>query len=633
MFSIEMLLAVILVCCSVTLTESKGWVDPQNIFIRSGDEIRIRCGYPELKDSHRFIGFFNNSVPIDRKYIKPINSSTIELVIPNARVQESTIVCKLNDTHGIWYTDVRVGREPEIVTDVKCLSYNLQIMNCTVIKPYNPVPVNYSLKYRIEDSATMYQFERDPTQNDPKIVSFSISNSGYRKHNEKFELLLNGTNELGFQEQRIPLNNFASVVPSSPENLKEVKIASNSVTLSWNVHINLLVFPVPFDYEFVIVSPTECNPVKQRLVFANISSVDALKEPVNFSRKIDLTFANTWYDIRIRMKISLAEDREEMWSQSTRATTIQVKTLSRIPDHPPKVDAGSFNIGASGDVYIYWKHLTKCYQNGGNFTYRVSSSNILSDKPHKETWHMASYTKEQIDLSEDTLFTIRSANVNGTSRDASYLTIPGYRRRLPGPIKIRKILSGGNYHLSWSPAEQTTEEITSYTVFWCVSKSELANSCEGSIDFVSMGKSKTHYEHQSNETLNFAVSANSKSSTSGMFWALCTTANSNQIGKIKTIWIPRLAATEIEVEWKLECTDSGIVAGYQLEYCPILKPRSQNCTGNKSDKLNITGGMDKHTLTNLMPYTTYQINIRMFSNSTMGPKSENLANTTLEAGE
>lgn len=85
------------------------------------------------------------------------------------------------------------------------------------------------------------------------------------------------------------------------------------------------------------------------------------------------------------------------------------------------------------------------------------------------------------------------------------------------------------------------------------------------------------YRYRSDATINFAVAANSLKSTSGMIWALCTAAQSNDIGKIKTIWIPKLSSTEIELEWKLECVDASIVEGYTVQYCPISAPKTLEC--------------------------------------------------------
>ena len=616
-----------------TEASMKGWTEPEGTIIQEvGSEVSIRCFVENIRSSQSTeLSFYNGSTAIDDKYVRNIDSNGIEMRIPNMQEQSSTIICKLNGQHGVSYNDIQIGRRPENIdiSGIKCISPNWQDMNCSFVKPFNSVPVQYSMTYRIPGSSQWYKCQV-PSEKDPKIFWCHIVSMSYRKGTPQLEFTLNGTNDLGKNTQVFIVDNFASVIPNKPEIFQDLHIRSDGVTLHWVVSANLLVFPKPFDYEIFITSPTECDPKIQELYFPN-ESFTINNGPRNFTKDIPLRFANTWYGIDFRMKISTAPNEEQMWSKMV---NLQVKTTMRRPDNPPEVDVGSFNIGPGGDVYIYWKHLPKCYQNGDEYDYIISASDVKNEAPSDKQLHLAIYSKDRINLIKDTTITIRSHNTNGSSRDASTLVIPGKTRRLVGPTKIKKILTNGSYQLSWSPPDSKREFITSYTVFWCVSKSELPNSCEGSINFARRLPGQTNFEHRSNQTVNFAISANSATSTSGMVWARCTTANSNEIGKIKTIWIPRLASKEIEVEWKLECTDSGIVAGYQLEYCPSEEPKTLECR-EEAKKINITGGLDnpKHTLTNLSPYTTYKIIIRMFSNSTMGPASDPLANTTLEAGK
>lgn len=629
----ELLLAIVLLFGCIAFTESSadGWTDPSGAIIQlKGSDIKIRCGVNGNKYSSNGLGFYNGSDEVDRKYVKVINASVIELQFPNAEEQESVIVCKLNGQHGISYNDIKIGRKPDDITGLKCLSYNWHDMNCSFEKPYNPVAVQYSMQYRIVHSQQIYPCNQ-PSVKDPKIFWCHVTKDVYRRANQRFEFLLKGTNAFGTNDQVIPVDNYASVVPAPPDNFRDLKILSDSVILRWDVSPNLLVFPGSFDFEFMISSPVECDPKPKHFKVANRPAMDKTEAPANFTQKIDLNFAHTWYDIKVRMKISIAPNEEEMWSQWVKT---QVKTIMRRPDHPPEVDAGSFNIGPGGDVYIYWKHLPKCYQNGANYSYTITSDNPRFKFPSEANSHVAIYTKDRVNLQQDTKITIRNSNTEGTSINSNSLLIPGKTTRLDGPTKIKKVLSNGSYQLSWSPPDYLREDILSYTVFWCVSKSELPNSCESSINFEHRKPSETNFEYDSNQTVNFAVSANSKTSTSGMIWARCTATHSNEIGKIKTIWIPRLASTEVEVEWKLECADSGVVAGYQLEYCPSDEPKTLECN-EEAKKLNITGGLDntKHTLTDLLPYTTYKIVVRMYSNSTMGPASDPLWNTTLEAGK
>lgn len=625
----ELILALIVVCCSLKVVESSspdGWTNPSEpINALRGSEIRITCGVNGDKYSSQNLWFYNNSEPLNASFVRTINSSAIQMVVPNAQEQTSTIICKLDGQHGISYNDIKVGHEPDSITKIKCLSHNWRDMNCSFEKPYNPVTVHYAVSFSVARSQQIYECVTKPII-DPKIFRCYINKPVYRRSNSKFDFTIVASNTFKQVTSHVSIDNFASVIPEKPEKVTATDLTSDSVTLRWKPNSDILVFPRPFDFEFNITSACYSGIKKDLLL--NQPSTDASDSPANFSHKIMLDFAHTWYDIEIRMKISTAPNNEEMWSGWVKK---QLKTLPRAPDNPPEIDVASFNIHPSGDLFIYWKHLPSCLQNGQNYNYSVKSNNKNNDAPNEQTLLMAIYRKESVNLENDLKITIHNFNDVGISKKASELVVPARSRRLPEPIGIKKILANGEYELSWSPPN-TKEPITSYTVFWCTAKSELPNHCDSSIDFMRRLPSELSFKHKSNQTVNFAVAANSALSTSGMTWARCTTANSNEIGKIKTIWIPRLTSTQIEVEWKLECTDSGIVAGYQIEYCPSKEPKTLECMENSQKKINITGDT-KHTLKDLKPYTTYKIAIKMFSNSTMGPASEPLANTTLEAGK
>lgn len=228
-------------------------------------------------------------------------------------------------------------------------------------------------------------------------------------------------------------------------------------------------------------------------------------------------------------------------------------------------------------------------------------------------------------------FVIRSSNSEGDSLDYSTLFIPSKEHRLRKPEIIKLLSDSGRYLLSWKANSEHASKITSYTVFWCNSSSNSPNDCNGSISFDYVNGTANSYElNNVSSTLNFAVAANSEKLSSGMVWASCTATQKNDIGKLKTIWIPAMQSTYIDLEWKLECGDSAIVEGYNIIYCPINSPRDESCrTPEKS--LNITG-TTSHRIKDLRPYVTYKIQVAMYSKTRIGPRSEPLFNTTLEAG-
>lgn len=131
----------------------------------------------------------------------------------------------------------------------------------------------------------------------------------------------------------------------------------------------------------------------------------------------------------------------------------------------------------------------------------------------------------------------------------------------------------------------------------------------------------------------FAISVNTERGSSGMIWSSCTVIHNKVLGKMKSVWINRIGSHFIEVGWKLDCSDRiGIIEGFNIYYCPIKSPLNVNCKG---PMLNSTIKADAHTIhgvvDNLMPYTTYMLNIAVLTKSGEGLRSDPLYNTTLEA--
>lgn len=104
------------------------------------------------------------------------------------------------------------------------------------------------------------------------------------------------------------------------------------------------------------------------------------------------------------------------------------------------------------------------------------------------------------------------------------------------------------------------------------------------------------------------------------------------IGKLSksSIWINKIKPTFIEFKWSLGCVDRTILEGYILQYCPINDPKIEDCKEPKK-QLNITGDKTIFNLTNLSPYTTYKTIIAMRSAKRVGPPSDSILGTTLEA--
>lgn len=339
----------------------------------------------------------------------------------------------------------------------------------------------------------------------------------------------------------------------------------------------------------------------------------------------NLPYANTWYDCRVSLKVKDAENTAEMWSNYSSHV---FKTESRIPDKPPLTDIGSFSFTDSGHVFIYWKELLKSEHNGPNFRYIIVGTNNTNLNVERTLTKL-----EQIDsnmMTEPLNFHIHSKNDVGKSLNYSIVQIPAVQDRFDPPTLIKKIrVDNETYNISWVGPVRGPK-ITSYTVFWCEPNNESPTDCKSSIDFKRVNSDVFSYRLKTNNSMNFAISANSDMSSSGMVWAMCTVLPGNEINKLTSIITVRVQSTSIEFKWSLQCIDRTILTGYILEYCPIKDPKTEECK-EPAKSHNITAMAKEYKLEHLKPYTTYSVRIRMLSDNSIGPWSEPQVNTTLEA--
>lgn len=636
----QLLLAFLLFCSCIHLSYCiSGWIEPSKVYAALGDKVTLLCGvdgFDEHEEPATMLSFFNQSsgLTIDSRYVRILNRTTAELTLPKVPEQRTTIYCKYG-YQGVTTVDINVGHKPDSIQKVDCHSYNWVDLNCSFIMPENHLPVQYELKYsqgEIKDKSNFRQlYDCESVTKVNNVFSCRFSENKYRRVAKTFTFQLTASNILGTLEQVFEFDNFKNIIPDAPSKFEKQEDSinyMNSVLTSWKMPVGKLgALEEKLDFEISVNS--ECSGEK-RILLREFYSGEGQK---NFSYRIPLDFSHVWYVIRIRMKISRADNEEKMWSPWV-ALNQNVQLAAREPDFPPDVNVGGFNILPNNDVYIYWKNVPNCYHNGKSFTYDVSSER---GGPTELKESFAIYRKNVPLSNNGAEIRIRSQNSVGLSKNASIIRIPSDSERLfrPKAIKKRYVTENTTYVLTWSPPDISVDVI-SYTVFWCKSKTEGENKCDDkSFDFSVIDANEQRiFKHKSDETVNFAMSANSRTSTSGMFWTTCTTGESKEIGKIRSVWIPRLTSTQIDIEWKLECTDKGIVVGYEIEYCLASASKKFECIG-PVEKKNLTGQLEdtKYRLSDLTPYKTYGIVIRMFSSSTMGPSSDPLVNTTLPDGK
>lgn len=339
----------------------------------------------------------------------------------------------------------------------------------------------------------------------------------------------------------------------------------------------------------------------------------------------NLPYASVAYDCRIYLKVREAEDTPDMWSNFNYYV---FETASRIPNRPPLTNIGSFSFTDSGHVFIYWKELMKFEHSGKNLKYVVigaNNTNLTSTRTLAKLEHIDANI-----MTKPFIFHIYSQNDAGRSVNYSTVRVPPVEDRCKPPTLIKKIrLDNQTYNISWV-APIRGPEIISYTIFWCDPSNESPNDCKGSIDFETISSDVLSYRFETNNSMNFAISANSQTSSSGMIWAMCTVLPGNEINKLTSIITVRVQSTSIEYKWSLACIDRTILSGYILEYCPIKDPKTEECKELPRSH-NISATAKGYKLDGLKPYTLYAVRIRMLSDNSIGPWSESQVNVTLEA--
>ncbi|XP_035909826.1 cytokine receptor [Anopheles stephensi] len=626
---------VTLICwiCSLSQAAAIGWIYPYEAFYREVNEsFSLKCTLDMRSSDTRGLNssnlmFYRGDEPVPREQVKILNASTIEFTVDRAVPQTNyAYTCKVNDTKGVGMRSVYIGHKPREVKDFKCRAPLWEKhMECTFTPDPNTIGTEYTLMFHFFPLIQKYSCTLENVHNSNQKRCIIDGNSGYRNLNEYYYFVLTANNTFGTLSQKFKINQFDVVIAHAPLECTIENITSDSAVLKWKKWYRYDIFTFrSFICEIKLLSIFDNN------VWRTVS-IDGLKlNQRNYTLPLrHLPYAAAAYDVRIRMRVNSTEQGEDMWSNHT---SCLFETLPRKPDMPPDVAVGGFENSNEHHLFVYWRELDNWQHNARSGFYYTITMRIGHDGRIIEHLNATTGMIDRHRVADmDYTFTIRSANAEGSSERSSTVFVPSRQNRLAKPIIDKLLSDSGKFTLSWKPPSSIRSAISSYTVFWCNTTSNSPNDCNGSINFTSVAPDQTTFVlNDAGSTLNFAVAANSGRLSSGMVWAACTATHKTDIGKLKTIWIAEMLSSYITLKWKTECGDVAHT-GYIIYYCPISSPRTLGCkepelTINVTDK-------NQHNcrLENLKPYVTYKIEIAMYSETHIGPRSEPLVNTTREA--
>ncbi|KAF2899049.1 hypothetical protein ILUMI_07129 [Ignelater luminosus] len=457
----------------------------------------------------------------------------------------------------------------------------------------------------------------------------------YRKsYNGTFYFVLNMTNVFGTTTVKKNIFHFAHVIPNPPDGLTFVNTTSESIYLRWTIPTAMKYFRTGLKHRIMYRSEYEQqNWQIGGIVFSYKDSVDV------YFNLTGLQYAYAQYEICVSMQSAIANQKDHtLWSKNS---TITLRTAGKIPASPPLTNIGSFEVVHFSDnranVYVYWQQVQDKMKNGGNFGYHIevegSSSNIL---PVNITDSYAKY--ENLNLINSYTFHIWSKNDLGKSESKSVVIVPKSPESVDQPVFFRKTEYGdGKYELFWeSPNKQQHTTTKSYTIFWCTYYEDRPYQCAGYMDWEEIPGDQTYYtttqKVPEDKIIQFAISANSDTSSSGMVWA-CTIVYNKTVAKLQDVLVTAVNSTAIRLIWRLDCLD-GIesVQSYIIYYCSIPNDGGTSCA-EPERKLEIYGDSKTSSVdvNGLEPYQRYKVAISVVNrNNRESLRSDYKIITTLD---
>ena len=209
------------------------------------------------------------------------------------------------------------------------------------------------------------------------------------------------------------------------------------------------------------------------------------------------------------------ESSPDLWSSPRLVTG---STLPRRPDSPPRMCRGCFEAvihPEHRDIYVYWTKTEPRYHNGPNFEYVARR---LDRETVDETIVRSSYAGfSNISLSEIFSFNVTSRNDEGEAVLLPYsLSVPPQDlidQISPQAVTIIYRENFNKITVSWirPKAFNSSEDILSYTVFWCEKVRFSDSFCQTVLHFENV------YPYDDNHLSSVLTKANDSSDETQMY--------------------------------------------------------------------------------------------------------------------
>ncbi|XP_013774327.1 protein sidekick-2-like [Limulus polyphemus] len=418
-------------------------------------------------------------------------------------------------------------------------------------------------------------------------------------------------------KQEFVINHYKYVLPNSPWSLRSTEKTPNSIKLEW-LH--------PKNFEYWKFEPGLYYELSYRPKFLEdqewkIVSIGIGKQMYNVTGLIP----NTDYELSVRCR-SAEADQEDMWSKPARTSE---HTDPDVPYYVPNITKGTFEVQKfinSRTITLYWKPVPPEHYNGEDFRYVISYKQSYSMLEKREVSgkivEVTGMKHTFTDMDHHTVyhFKIQSANKEGLSSNMVEMTVDKTQKLLPGPEEVTALSYGnGKYRVMWEYPKKNISAISGFTVFWCPSLHLRKHPVEW--QFVPANMTYEDIQLPYDTSYQFAVSADTRKTSSGMKWASCIVPYGNTLDKVQDVRLSS-GVKHLKVEWRLLCSaQKKVVVKYKVDYCEV-ETRQEAC---KQNLWNVTVDNQEATeiqINGLKPFTLYRVTIQVFSKGGISDLSE-----------
>lgn len=238
--------------------------------------------------------------------------------------------------------------------------------------------------------------------------------------------------------------------------------------------------------------------------FINKSEFITVSSENYFSYSLEISNNVPYYEVRVRMRVK--DSKEVKWSEWRYA---DFYTDEKVPIKTPEMAGYTVH---NDHIYVFWREMPRCQQNGNGFTYLIQLDQ--SESIYKTGSEL--FFKVQ-DSSNEMKFHVWSQNNKGQSKKKSSWIVPESSKRNNDLLFVHKNTDGA-YHVNWGPPKNT-ENIKSYSVFWCKPEHGSPDPCKDSFNLRLLPRNYTSFRWPSHDPdFSFAVAINYENYSSSMKW-------------------------------------------------------------------------------------------------------------------